>query len=426
MKLKYRILLLVLILSSFVVNLIGFVRADQPQQENPWGEVIDEDGNILYANLTDLGEIQVAADWMPNIPFINGQATYHEYLTPSGNVVVMPSATTLFFMALNPEESGINDSSYALGNGLGVFETMLAGYVSPADLAAMGYASPSDFYQAVINGETNIFTFDFMGQFLLDLLDTSIADQNLYTMLLLYTAGNCAAVPGGCPPGINIPTPPPPPVCPAPFIQTGPIQVTGGSGEGGKTAPQNPVVIGQDPERRGVDVKVNVLIPPVVYHTFEAVPHADPVCVPDETGAGAGCPDHPADPNWKTEVNIWYECVEHTQVFPDYLNMVRVSIRLTSASRTWILTDLAQAYPGAHLIHPDFSYSFPGPGSLLGDQSVVWTTTIPRIQTADPGDYETIVTVRTAGTPVSAPRQAQVSLGQFSVELVEVTLIEQP
>jgi hypothetical protein len=308
---------LVLILSSFVVNLIGFVRADQPQQDNPWGEVIDENGNILYANLTDLGEIQIDAGWMPDIPFINGQATYHEYLTPSGNVVVMPSATTLFFMALNPEESGINDSSFALGNGLGVLETMLAGYITIDDMAGMGYTDSDTFWQAVINGEVNIWTFEVMGDFFLDLLSSSLADGNLYTMLLLYTPGNCAAVPGGCPPGVDVPTPPPPPICPAPYIQTNPIQVTGGSGEGGKIAPPNPVVIGQDPERRGVDIQVNVLIPPVVYHFFETVPHVDLVCAPDESGQGAGCPDHPSDLNWKTEVNIWYECVEHTQVFPD-------------------------------------------------------------------------------------------------------------
>jgi hypothetical protein len=426
MKTSYKLLLLVLILCSLLVNLIAYGKADQPHQNNPWGEVIDENGNILFANLTDLGEIQVEADWMPNVPFINGQATYHEYLTPSGNVVVMPSATTLFFMALNPEESGMNASNYALGNGLGVFETMLAGYVSPGDLADMGYTSPADFYQAVINGEANIFTLDFMGGFLLDLLDMSIADQNLYTMLLLYTAGNCDAVPGGCPPGVDIPTPPPPPICPAPYIQTNPIQMTGGSGEGGKIAPPNPVVIGQDPEQRGVDVQVNVLIPPVVYHFFEPVPHTELVCAPDETGQGAGCPEHPGDPNWKTEVNIWYECVEHVQAFPDTLNLAQVSIRLTAASRNWILTELAQAYPGAALLHPDFSYSFPGPGTLLGDQSITWTTTIPRIQTADPGDFATSVFVRTTGTPVSAPRQAQVSLGQFMVELVRVSLIEQP
>jgi len=425
-KTRYKLLIIALILSSFLVNLISIANADQPRQENPWGEVIDEDGNILYANLTDLGEIQVDADWMPDIPFIEGQATYHEYLTPSGNIVVMPSATTLFFMALNPEESGIDDSSYALGNGLGVFETLLAGYVSPADLATMGYASPADFYQAVIDGETNIFTFDFMGNLLWDLLTSSLADQNIYTMLLLYTAGNCDAVPGGCPTGIVIPTPPPPPTCQPPFIQTNPIQVNGGSGEGGKIAPPNPVVIGQDPERRGVDVQVNVLIPPVVYHYFETVPHTELVCVSNAMGNGAGCPEHPSNPRWDTEINIWYECIEHTRVFPDYLNTARVSISLTAASRSWILTDLAQAYPGAALIHPDFSYSFPGPGSLLGNQSVSWTTTIPRIQTADPGNFATSVFVRTAGTPVSAPRQVQIGIGQFGVELVRVTLIEEP
>jgi hypothetical protein len=303
---------------------------------------------------------------------------------------------------------------------------MLAGYVTPADLARLGYSSPDQFYQAVINGQANIFTFDFMGQFLLDLLDTSVADQNLYTMLLLYTAGNCAAVPGGCPSRGVTPTPPPPSICSAPYIQTSPILVTGGSGDGGKIAPPNPVVIGQDLERRGVDVKINVLIPPVVYHFFVAVRHDDLVCVLDNTGHGSGCSKHPGDPHWTTTIHTWYECVEHTQVFPDRLNSVQVSISLTQDSRTWILTDLAQAYPGAHLLHPDFSYSFPGPGTLLGDQSVTWVTTIPRIQTADPGDFATSVLVRTTGTPVSAPRQVQIGIGQFKVELVRVTLIGEP
>jgi hypothetical protein len=222
MKKRYKFLLALLLVGSFLVNWIAYVHADHPHQENPWGEVIDGDGNILYGNLTDLGEIQVDAEWMPDVPFIDGQATYHQYLTPSGNIVVMPSATTLFFMALNPEVSGIDDASYALGNGLGVFETMLAGYVSPEDLAGMGYTDASEFYQALIDGETNIFTFDFMGNLLWDLLTSSLADQNLYTMLLLYTAGNCDAVPGGCPADMDIPTPPEPPVCPAPYIETGP------------------------------------------------------------------------------------------------------------------------------------------------------------------------------------------------------------
>jgi hypothetical protein len=426
MRTRYSILLAVLILSSIFVSHLAQAQGELPPQEGPWGEVLNPDGSLRYANLTDLGEIQVNAEWMPDVPFIDGQATYLRYLTPSGNVVVMPSASTLFFMALNPDSSGINDSSYLLGNGLGVFETMLTGYVTPSDLANMGYTSPEDFYQAVINGEANIFTFDFMGQFFLDLLDMSVSDQNLYTMLLLYTNGNCDAVPGGCPPGTALPTPTPfPSVCPAPFIQTSPIKVTGGSGDGGKIAPQNPVVIGQDPERRGVDVQIDVLIPPVVYHFFEAIRHDDQVCIWDSTGNGTGCPGHRRDPRWTIKINTWYECREHTQVFPDYLASARVSVNLTQASREWILTDLAQAYPGAHLLHPDFSFPFSGPGSLLGNQSVSWTTIVPKIQTADPGNYSTTVTVRTTGTAVSAPRQVQIGIGQFSVELVEVTLIEQ-
>jgi hypothetical protein len=96
---------------------------------------VDANGNILYANLTDLGETHEAAAWMPDIPFIGGQATYHEYLTPGGNLVVLPSATTLFFMALNPEASGLDRADASLGNAQGVLDVMLAGYLSPSDLA---------------------------------------------------------------------------------------------------------------------------------------------------------------------------------------------------------------------------------------------------------------------------------------------------
>ena len=416
---------LVLILSILAIA-IPFIASPVSAQEDPWGEVVDENGNILYNNLTDLGEVHVDADWMPDVPFINGQATYHRYMTPSGNIVVMPSASTLFFMALNPDSSGINDAYGVLGNGIGVLETMLAGYITPEDLASLGYSDSESFWQSVINGETNIWTLEIMGDFLLDLLSSSLADGNLYTMLLLYLNGDCDSVPGGCPATASIPTPPPSNDCPSPYIVTSPIQITGGSGNGGKIAPPHPVVIGQDPERRGVDVQVNALIPPITYYYYERIAHHDQVCVEDETGLGTGCPDYPDDPNWKTITNTWYECVEHTQVYPDFLDSAQVSVNLTQASRTWILTNLAQAYPGAALIHPDFSFSFFGPGTLLGNKSILWTMVIPNIQTADPGDYTTSVFVRTSGTPVSAPRQAQNRLGQFSVELVEEILVEKP
>ena len=32
--------------------------------DSAWGEVVDENGNILYGSLTDLGVVQEPADWM--------------------------------------------------------------------------------------------------------------------------------------------------------------------------------------------------------------------------------------------------------------------------------------------------------------------------------------------------------------------------
>jgi hypothetical protein len=414
---------LLLVLAALVV-IVSMLPIPVYAQNSPWSEIVDGNGNILYNNLTDLGVVQENASWMPNVPFIDGQATYHRYMTPSGNIVVMPSATTLFFMALHPDASGINNVYSALGNGVGVLETMLAGYITPADMASAGYTDPDSFWQSVINGKTNIFTFEIMGAFLRDLITSSLADGNFYTMLLLYLGGDCSKIPGGCP---EIPTPPPSPSdCPTPFITTGPIQIMGGSGDGGKIAPPNPVVIGQDPDKRGVDVKVSVSIPPITYHYYEKIVHHDMVCAEDPSGLGSGCAGHPNDPNWKTITHTWFECIGHTKVYPDFLNSAQVSISLTQDSRNWILTDLAQAYPGASLIHPDFSFFFSGPGSLSGGNSILWTRLIPSIQTADPGDYDTNVFVHTSGTPVSAPRQAQKNLGQFTVKLVRVILTGQP
>ncbi len=95
-------------------------QSQNPPDQGVWGEVVDENGNILYGNLTDLGSQTENPDWMQvNLPGgldIPLEATYHTYQTPSGNIVVLPSATTLFFMALNPDASGLSGASSALGN----------------------------------------------------------------------------------------------------------------------------------------------------------------------------------------------------------------------------------------------------------------------------------------------------------------------
>jgi hypothetical protein len=411
-------LLLVFLFISFANTSVVFAQ----DGDGPWGEVVDADGNIRYDNLTDLGETHETVDWMPDVPFIDGQATYHEYLTPSGNRVVLPSATTLFFMAANPEASGIMDVDSSLGNGLGVLETMLAGYISPSDLANHGYTDSTDFFQSIIDGDTNIWTFWGLStiHFMTDLLSGSLADQNLYTMILLYTEGGCDNSPTGCPAEMVEALPTPAEVtCPSPYIQTGPITISGGSGDGGKIAPPHPVVVGQDEDKRGVDVQVNVSVPPVIYHYFIKVPRQEESCRRDPSGQGGGCANHPGDPNYKSVVNVWYECQEHTRSYTDRVASVQISVNLTQESRQWILTELEQAYPGARLIRPNFSFSYGGGGSS-------WSQVIPRIQTADPGNYTVNVSVLSTGTPVSAPRSASAGLGQFLVELVRVTLIEAP
>jgi hypothetical protein len=395
-----------------------FAQGQEPPTGDGWGEVINSDGSIRFDNLSDMGEIQVAVSWMPDIPFVDGQASYHQYATPSGAVVVLPSATTLFFMSMNPEASGINQAHSFLGNSVGYWEMMLAGYITPGNISDAGYTNPDDFYQSVIDGNTDIWTFDFMGNFLWDLMTMSLSDENLYSLLLLYPPGTCESAPGGCPPQVATPVPPTNAVCPAPFITTEPIIIKGGSAKGGMIAPPYPVVVGQDPERRGVDVEVHITIPPVVYHTFERRRHDDLICSA-VSGGGNGCPDHPHSPYFTTHVRTWYECVEHTRIYPDNLASARVSINLTQDSRQYILTHLSEAYPDAHLIHPDFTFLY-GPGGSL------WSQIIPNIQVADPGDYTVTVMALTTGTPVSAPRMAQIGLGIFPVELVRVTLIDQP
>src|SRR5258706_15034073 len=124
MRIKFYFLLTLTLLLIVIVSPVFAQDGD-----GPWGEVVDADGNILYDNLTDLGETHETVDWMPAVPFIGGQATYHEYLTPSGNLVVLPSATALFFMAANPKACRLEQADSLLCQGLTGLGTMFAGFL---------------------------------------------------------------------------------------------------------------------------------------------------------------------------------------------------------------------------------------------------------------------------------------------------------
>jgi len=92
-------LVLITVTVIFVFLLNPVLKALADDGEDAWGEFINPDGSINWANLTYLGEASEPADWMMielpgGIQVPLGDAKYSRYVTPSGNVVVLPSPAT--------------------------------------------------------------------------------------------------------------------------------------------------------------------------------------------------------------------------------------------------------------------------------------------------------------------------------------------
>ncbi|MFA5872737.1 MAG: hypothetical protein WC832_02110 [Anaerolineales bacterium] len=446
-------------ISILLVVLVTAVSVIPAAADDIWTPIVSSDGSVDTSSLVDLGLQDVPADWMPSVAGIGGVAEYHAYQDPvSGTVYMMPTPLTYFFMAASPEESGLSGSIGALsGNaensaGYATDSAFIAGILSGnmdisdyTSFLAAGYTNWGDLFDAVLSGETDIWSLPSldMVNFLTSLLRTGLAEDNLYAVILAFPQGACVSLPGDCPPGMVDNTPPvpvvvDPPACAAPYTTTGPITVTGGpgAGDGGKLAPLHPVVVGQDPQRRGVVIQAQVLVPLITYHYFETVRHEELLCLSGPANsANHGCPGpafkYSNGASWTPsaiyshnnfeQVHVYFECIEHTRTYTDYISAVTINLSLTEESRQWILTSLEQAYPGAHLKHPSFSFSYPGPGSLAGS-GVTWTHVASGIPVEDPGWWAVTVNVLTTGTPVSGARFVTVPIGQFLDELVRVTL----
>ena len=268
------------------------VQADDP---SPWGEFLNPDGTVQWDKLVDLGTTSQPASWMditlPGGLVVHQDATYHRYRTPSGNVLVLPEPITLFFMAQHPTESGLNNAQSMLGNGASILTLLVGGALTPeqlANLASKGYTDPLQFFQAVIDGKEDIWSLlnlNFLGE----LVKMSLDSGFLVNALFLYLNGvsDCATIPGGCAgllaglcpngdcsSGQTLPT-----LCPAPTTsQAAPTLLIE------KIAPDHPLVVGQDPHRRGVDIQATVSIPPVVFTWYEPV-QDPPVCRNDGSAA---------------------------------------------------------------------------------------------------------------------------------------------
>ena len=425
-QLSFLIAALVVLLSSLTPAAFAQGTTPPVDPNSSWGEVVNPDGSINYANLTDGGVVNQPADWMPNIPLIGSiPAEYHVYYTPSGNSVVMPTASTLFFMAANANESGFLSAASALGtSGLSTVSSDNGNVVGFASLGAFFGAlvgnqkiglptgtTSTDFFNQVISGQADIWSLNPAGlmNFLTSLSEPSLADGNLYTYMLLYAPSQCASAPGGCsavqlnllasvaptPPPIAIATPPPPKSsCPGSSVKLGAITASAS-----QVAPPYPLVVGQDPDRRGVDLAFSASVAPTIYTYYTQEPIYEK------------CTTLPCGNKKKIS---GYTCEKHTQSYSECIASASASISLTQESREWILNELSIRYPEAYLHHPGFSFSGGG---------CAWTASKDNVQVADPGNWNMRFSGRTSGTPVSGQRSFS-RASVFSAWLKEVVIIK--
>ena len=423
------------LLFIFVFVLLTFLPSRQAfAQDGAWSEVVDSKGNIQYDQMTDQGVVTQTADWMPSITLpvvgtVSVPAEYHSYVTESSNTVLMPTASTLFFMTANANESGFLAAASTMGtsglttvnsdNGnvvgiasLGAFFGALAGN---QDIGLPSTTSSTDFFNQVISGQTNIWSLspDGIGNFLSSLLNPSLNDGNLYTYMLLYTPGQCGSTPAGCSasqldlltallptplPPTAVPTEPPSkPICPDPSVKPGAI-----SASASQVAPPYPLVVGQDPDRRGVDVQFSASVAPTIYTYYTTIPIYEDQC---KTILGVRkC----------SKAITGYTCQVHTRSYPECIESASASMSLSKESREWILNELSIRYPEAYLHHPDFSFSGGG---------CVFSASKDRVQVADPGNWNMNISGSTSGTPVSGPRSFSRG-GVFSAWLKEIVIIK--
>lgn len=379
------------------------------QSTDPWSGVFQPDGN-LNPDLIDLGVTTDHPDWMSiDLPFgqsIDLDANYHRYQTPSGNVVVLPSASTLFFMAMNPQESGLGSANGSLGNGdsmLIAFLGLVAGNNldwNKVQADHPEYQSPDQFWNAVLNGNQNAWTYFSGWGFITNLLQMSWDDEALRSVYLLYLNGsqNCDSIPGGCS-GIVKPQPLQR-ECPDPSItmQQPVLSIQ-------KTAPKNPLVVGQDAVNlRGADIQAKVTIPPVIFTWYEPIYETRTICRaagPGETpscktGSGSKVNDGVSG----TE-RVLIECRKHVEHLPDAVASLQATAALDAASQNWIIGNLGQSHYEAFVHQANYTL-IPGYGSWKGDCDGIGTCSAIgqaiRVPFADPGTFNLRLNVVTTGT----------------------------
>ena len=333
-----------------------------------------QSGNIRYANLTDLGTVQQSANWMPSIPGIGSipgliprvPDPQREHRRPADRHPPCSSWRSIPRSQDWPRPT----RSWVLGAGMaleapGIIKGMLQGYIDPAVITSMGYTNPDDFFTDVIAGKQNIWSVlgPNTAQFLSDSCKhVSLRPQPLHHAPALHPGRllqDPRRMPGRMPACLF---PSAPPSCSTPIVTSGAITVTAH-----KLAPSNPLVVGQDTAKRGVDVTWEVRVEPTVYIYGVSVPVMGKVCVSWDGTGTSNCTTSKGEDGILQQIIVRYDCEQRTQLYPEGLNWVTPSASLSQTSRDWILNTLSIMYPNAYLHHPTFSFAGnPGTGSLPG------------------------------------------------------------
>lgn len=447
----FSITLVLLLSASFVKPAMA-----QDNTGSNVSEFFDDNGNLL-PGVTDMGEIEVEASWMSQTG-ANGVATnnptYRQYVNADGDTALVPSASTLISMIFSPEESGLLsvDDAYQTGAGNLLSQAMigqLTAYFAQGDPTGDLTQTAAQKLYDKFYGEGGIVSSDdpsasYKQQMFWNLLNVSFSDKQFSTSYLVYSAGNCANSPVGCQATCQanpaacaaasslIPTPVPytAPSCPASTIVPGSpsLSIT-------KTGPSNPLVVGQDPDRRGADVSFSVVVPPTVYTYYIPIPIYEDVqiCMANEDGSavvGGNCKAGSSTTNngktYNVKQLVRVDCEKHVEVYAEPIGAVNASADLNSESINWINNELSSYYYGAHTIQTSFGL-VPGLGSANvycdGGKTCYANGAVTNIPFADPGTFSLNLFAATSGTPVTTGRTFRTS-GSLQVSFISVRLIE--
>ncbi len=409
-----------------------------------WGSFFAPDGSML-PGVTDMGVVYQDASWMPNLSWagINMQAEYHQYVAADGSTMLMPTQTTFFLARCSPDSPFYSADAW-IGAGGAAQVNFNAGSGTTLDRLwslVTGFATPGQQMDTSISGafvNWSLFGLGDSWQTLQGMAGQSWQDGNLYMNALLFSG--CAGSPGGCPPEVLaalatatatatdepiVPddpsaTPPPPAVCPAPSVSQAAPSMSIGPGD-----PPYPLVVGQDPEKRGADVFGQITLPPVIVTWYEPVYEDDLGCV------GPMSPGEPPCSRGRVETVTYLSgCIAHHDAVPEQIVAVTGTATLSEASRNWIINDLGSRWYGAYVHQGSFNLmQFGNSGASCGGDGTCRAVIDARgVPFADPGKFDLLLRISTNGAfwngqRITAPRSLSVT-GELGVSAILPTLID--